>query len=70
MALLLGSVSFIVWIAPAEAVFILIMILLVEEPGATRKFGEEYLTYKRQVPMSNLRLDCLRMPFRTTRYER
>jgi len=64
VALILGSVSFIVCIAPLEALFMLAMIRWVEEPEAIRKFGQDYLAYRRRVPMFNLRPDCLRRLFR------
>jgi len=60
VALLFGSPSFILIIAPAEMIFMLIMIELVEEPEAIRKFGDAYRAYQRQVPMFNLRPSCLR----------
>jgi len=60
VALILGSVSFIVCIAPLEMLFMLAMIKWVEEPEAIEKFGEAYREYQGQAPMFDLRLSCLR----------
>ena len=60
VALILGSPSFILLIAPLEMLFMIAMIKLVEEPEAIRKFGDAYREYQRQVPMFNLCLSCLR----------
>ena len=59
-ALLIGSPSFILFIVPMEMLFMLVMIRLVEEPEAVKKFGADYLTYRQRVPMFNLRLSCLK----------
>jgi len=60
IALILGSPSFIMIIAPLEMLFMVIMIKLVEESEAIRKFGETYREYQQQVPMFSLRPSCLR----------
>ena len=60
VALLLGSPFFILVLAPLEMLFMLAMIKLVEEPGAIRKFGDEYREYMRRVPMFSLRRECWR----------
>jgi protein-S-isoprenylcysteine O-methyltransferase Ste14 len=60
VALILGSPSFFLFIAPLEMLFMLVMIKLVEEPEAIRKFGDDYLEYQKQVPMFNLRPVCWR----------
>lgn len=62
-AFLIGSISFILIIAPLEMVFMVAMIKLVEEPQALRKFGKAYEKYKKQVPMFSLRLECLQSLF-------
>ncbi len=63
IAFMIGSLSFILIIAPLEILLMIIMIKLVEEPQAVRKFGEEYLRYRDQVPMFSLRLECLKALF-------
>jgi len=60
VALILGSPSFILFIAPLEMLFIVVMIKMVEEPEAIRKFGDAYREYQKQVPMFNLRPACWR----------
>ena len=60
VALLIGSPSFILIIAPVEIIFMLIMIKFVEEPDAIRKFGDEYLEYKKQVPWFCFKMKCLK----------
>ena len=60
VAFLIGSPSFILIIAPVELIFILIMIKLVEEPDTIRKFGDEYLEYKKQVPWFCFKMKCLK----------
>jgi len=60
VALILGSPTFILVIAPLEMLFILIMIKLVEEPEVIRKFGDSYREYQKQVPGFNLCPDCWR----------
>lgn len=63
VALMLGSVSFILFIAPAEMVFMIAMIKFFEEPQAIRKFGQEYRSYKNRVPMFSLKWNCLKALF-------
>ena len=60
VAFLIGSPSFILIIAPIEIIFMLIMIKFVEEPDAIRKFGDEYLEYKNQVPWFCFKIKCLK----------
>jgi len=60
VALILGSPFFWIVLAPLETIFILVMVKLVEEPGAIAKFGDEYREYQKRVPMFSLQLDCLR----------
>jgi len=59
-ALMLGSPAFILIIAPLEMLFIMMMIKLVEEPEAIRKFGDAYREYQQRVPMFSLRPECWR----------
>ncbi|MEA3351583.1 MAG: isoprenylcysteine carboxylmethyltransferase family protein [Chloroflexota bacterium] len=60
LALILGSPTFIVIIAPLEIILMLVMIKFIEEPEAIRKFGNEYREYQKKVPMFNLRPSCWR----------
>ncbi len=59
-ALILGSPTFILVIAPLEMLFMLALIKFVEEPEAIRKFGDAYRQYQKQVPMFNFRPSCWR----------
>ena len=59
-AFLIGSPSFILLIAPAEIIFILILIKFYEEPEAIKKFGREYLEYKNQLPWFCFKIRCLK----------
>jgi len=63
-ALLLGSPTFIMLIAPIEMVFIVVMVVIFEEREVKRKFGEAYEVYRKEVPMVSFRGKCLRMLFR------
>ncbi|MHB8854353.1 MAG: methyltransferase family protein [Ignavibacteriaceae bacterium] len=65
IAFLIGSPSFILIIAPIEIIFMLIMIKFFEEPEAIRKFGNEYLEYKNQVPWFCFKIKCLEELFRS-----
>ena len=60
VALILGSPSFILFIAPLEMLFMVVMIKLMEEPEAIRKFGDGYREYQKRVPMFNLSPTCWR----------
>jgi len=60
-ALIVGSPVFITMIAPTEILLIILLIKLVEEPEAERKFGEAYKSYKKVTPMFSLRKKCLKM---------
>ena len=61
LALLLGSPTFIFIVAPLEALLMIALVLLVEEPEARRKFGQAYRDYEAEVPRFNLSLRCLRL---------
>lgn len=63
LALLEGSPSFIIIIWPMEVLFMLVMILFVEEPEAKKKFGADYTTYEKEVPMFTLSRSCLQELF-------
>ncbi len=60
-ALLLGSPAFAFVIAPLEALLILIMVFLLEEREAKKKFGAEYAAYASRVPAFNLSRSCLQL---------
>jgi len=55
IALIIGSPAFILIVAPVEMIFIILMIKLVEETEAIKKFGNDYIEYKKQVPMFNFK---------------
>ncbi len=59
-AFLVGSPSFILIIVPAEIVLMLILIKTVEEKGAIKKFGKDYIDYMEQVPGFCFRPECLK----------
>ncbi len=59
-AFLAGSPSFVLFIAPVEVIFMLLMIKWVEEPEALRKFGNAYRTYQETTPWFCLRKTCLK----------
>jgi len=63
-ALIIGSVSFIVFIAPAEALFMLVMVLTLEEREAIAKFGTAYRRYRAEVPAFSLKPACLKALFK------
>ena len=63
LVLLLGSPTFIFFVAPAEALFILLMILTLEEREVIGKFGDAYREYRRQTPLIPRSLRCWRMLF-------
>jgi len=63
LALILGSPSFVFIIAPAEALFILLMILTLEEREAIAKFGEAYREYRRTTPLVPRSKSCWKMLF-------
>ncbi|MHA1228444.1 MAG: methyltransferase family protein, partial [Candidatus Hodarchaeales archaeon] len=58
VALILGSPTFIIILAPLEILIMLAMIKFIEEPEAISKFGDAYREYQKQVPMFNLRPEC------------
>ena len=60
VAFLVGSPSFIFIIAPAEIIFMLIMIKTLEEREALAKFGDEYREYMKRVPAFCLKIKCIK----------
>jgi len=63
-ALLLGSPTFIMVLAPLEMFFIVIMVIVFEEMEVSRKFGTAYEEYRKKVPMVSLRWKCLEWLFK------
>ena len=63
VAFLLGSPTFILIIAPLEVMLMIVMIILLEEPEAIAKFGEEYKDYMAKTPRFNLGAACLKYLF-------
>jgi protein-S-isoprenylcysteine O-methyltransferase Ste14 len=63
-ALLLGSPTFITFIAPLEMIFILFMVLIFEEMEVKKKYSAEYEIYKKETPMINFSYRCLRELFK------
>ena len=61
LALLLGSPSFVLIIAPLEGLFVLLMILTLEEKEAIAKFGDAYREYRRRTPILPRNRECWRM---------
>ena len=59
VALVIGSLSFLLFIAPVEMLLIVLLVLVIEEPQAQRKFGDAYKHYRRRVPFFSLRWSCL-----------
>jgi protein-S-isoprenylcysteine O-methyltransferase Ste14 len=59
IAFILGSLTFILIIAPIEILLMLVMIFTLEEKEAIKKFGDAYLQYKKEVPAFCLRKHCL-----------
>lgn len=60
VALIIGSTSFILIIAPLEMLFMIVMIKLMEEPEAIKKFGDDYRDYMKTVPMFSFKLSVLK----------
>ncbi len=58
-ALLLGSPTFIMRIAPFEMLFIIFMVIIFEEMEVTKKFGKSYEEYRQNVPMVSFHIKCL-----------
>ncbi len=59
-ALLVGSPTFIFFIAPLEMFLMLLLIKIWEEPEAEKKFGEAYREYKKRVPFFCFKPDCIK----------
>ncbi len=63
LALLIGSPTFILIISPLEMLFILVMVLVFEEAEAYKKFGEDYIKYKKSTPIFSKDLGCYKKLF-------
>ncbi len=59
-ALLLGSPTFILILAPFEMLLMVIMIKLIEEKEAEKKFGDAYKSYKKSVPFFCFKIHCIK----------
>jgi len=60
LALIVGSPSFILIIAPLEMLLMVVMIKTLEESEAITKFGDAYREYQKKVPMFCIRIECVR----------
>ena len=60
LALIVGSPSFILIIAPVEMLLMVVMIKTLEESEAIAKFGDAYREYRKSVPMFCVRIACIR----------
>ncbi len=63
LALTIGSPTFILFIAPLEMIFILIMVLIFEEMECYKKFGKDYEIYKKKTPIFSKTLNCYKKLF-------
>lgn len=59
-AFLVASPSFILILTPIEILLMLIMIKILEEPEAIKKFGDEYMNYMKQKPWFCFKINCLK----------
>ena len=64
-ALLLGSPTFIMFVAPLEMLFIIVMVIVFEEMEVSNKFGEAYEDYRQKVPMVSFEWKCLKALFKS-----
>ncbi len=63
IAFLIGSPTFIMFVAPLEMVFIVFMVTIFEEMEVSKKFGEDYVQYSKKVPMVSFKWSCLKWLF-------
>ncbi len=63
LALIIGSPTFITVIAPIEMLFIVIMVMTLEERECRKKFGADYEAYAQKVPPVCFNLTCLKKLF-------
>ncbi len=59
LALMIGSPFFILILAPIEMIFIIVMVLTLEERECRRKFGPSYDEYSKRVPAICFKKRCL-----------
>jgi protein-S-isoprenylcysteine O-methyltransferase Ste14 len=64
-AFLLGSPTFIMFVAPLEMLFIVVMVIVFEEREVKRKFGDAYESYRRKVPMVSFKRKCMKALFKS-----
>jgi len=60
LALIVGSPSFILIIAPLEMLLMVVMIKTLEESEAITKFGDAYREYRKTVPMFCVSIACIK----------
>jgi len=63
IALIVGSPSFILVIAPMEMFIMILLIKVYEETEAIEKFGDDYREYQKKTPMFCLSIRCIRALF-------
>jgi len=63
LAFLLGSPTFILYIAPLEMLFIVFMVIVFEERELRHKFADSYKDYARKVPAISFNRYCLKKLF-------
>jgi len=69
LAFLVGSPSYILFIAPLEMLFIAVMVLTFEERECRKKFGADYEAYAKKVPAVCWSRACLKALFAGDRSE-
>ena len=60
LALMIGSLGYILFIAPLEMLFIIAMVLTLEERECKMKFGRDYKEYSKRVPAICLSKECIK----------
>jgi len=64
IAFIIGSPTFILIVWPIEVIFMLVMIKIMEEPEAIKKFNSEYIEYMKTTPWFCFKKECLKELFR------
>ncbi len=62
-SLIIGSPTFITIIAPLEMIFIIFMVLTLEEMECKRKFGKSYEEYAKKTPLFPKTKECFKKLF-------